>query len=454
MSIQVLILAAGQGKRMQAKLPKVLHHLGGKPLLQHVIDTAAAISPQSTPIVVYGHQGELLRQAMGDQVVKWVEQASQLGTAHALLQALPLIAEEDRVLILYGDVPLISAYTLNQLITSTPKDSLGMLTVILDKPKGYGRILRDAKKSVIGIVEEKDASETELKITEVNPGIYFVPGKYLKKWLPQLKNNNKQKEYYLTDIISFAVQDHVRIHTLMPDNNIEILGVNDKVQLSQLERHYQWEMAKKLMEENGVTLLDPTRFDLRGEVHAGKEVIIDINVILAGKVIIGDNCYIGPNTILRDVTLGDHVHVKANSMIEEAEIRSHCHIGPFARIRPGTILDESVHIGNFVEIKKSTIGQESKINHLSYVGDSSVGKKVNIGAGVITCNYDGVHKYQTIIGDKAFIGSNSQLVAPVTIGEGAMIGAGSTIIKDAPAHHLTLARAQQVTVSSRKKEEK
>lgn len=445
MAIQVVILAAGQGKRMHSHLPKVLHSLAGKPLLEHVIHTALMISPTLPPIIIYGHQGTILRDALAHYHSHWIEQKEQLGTGHALAQALPEIDDNHQVLVLYGDVPLITENTLKKLIKTTPTQELGMLTAVLADPSGYGRIKRDAKHHITGIVEEKDASAEERAITEVNSGIYLVPAKYLKKWLPALTNKNAQKEYYLTDIVTLAVKESITVNAIQPQVTEEIFGVNDRSQLAYLERFYQRQQADKLLLQ-GVTLYDPARLDIRGEVHIGRDVTIDVNVILEGRVVIGDGCMIGANTILRNTELGRHVEVRPNSIIDGAEITDNCMIGPFARIRPGTVLQQHVHIGNFVEVKNSHVDAESKINHLSYIGDSDVGKRVNIGAGTITCNYDGMNKHKTIIQDNAFIGSCSQLVAPVTVGEGATIGAGSTITQNAPAHQLTLARARQCTV--------
>ena len=442
MAIQVVILAAGQGKRMYSALPKVLHLLAGKPMLEHVISTAIAVSPKVTPIVIYGHEGEKLRAQFAHLSVRWVEQREQLGTGHALLQALPLIHDDDHVLVLYGDVPLIAADTLQKLIAAAPQNGLAMLTAHLDKPTGYGRIKRDQAGRIIAIVEEKDATETERAIREINPGIYLVPAMHLKKWLPRLKNHNEQKEYYLTDIIAMAVAEKLTVEAVQPAMVEEIAGVNDKLALVHLERFHQRQLAENLLRQ-GVMVLDPNRLDIRGEVKIGREVIIDVNVIFEGRVVIGDGCVIGPNNIIRDTTLGAKVIVKTNSVIEEAEIAAGCVIGPFARIRPGSVLGTEVHIGNFVEVKNSKIDHGSKANHLSYLGDSEVGKRVNIGAGTITCNYDGANKHKTIIGDDVHIGSGSELVAPVTIGEGATIAAGSTITQDAPAHQLILTQQLQ-----------
>ncbi|OGT37729.1 MAG: UDP-N-acetylglucosamine diphosphorylase/glucosamine-1-phosphate N-acetyltransferase [Gammaproteobacteria bacterium RIFCSPHIGHO2_12_FULL_37_14] len=436
-SICIVILAAGEGKRMKSRESKVLHRLAGESLLKHVMKTVGSLEIARPPIVVISQQGQPVRQAFAHVPITWVEQKEQLGTAHALLQALPEISDEDHVLVLYGDVPLISVETLNQLMTTTPDDAIGMLTARVYHPMGYGRVKRNLQNQVIGIIEEKDATQEEQLIDEINSGIYFFPAKNLKKWLPELKNNNTQKEYYLTDIIARAVQDNKHIHTVEPVIPEEVLGVNDGMQLAHLERFYQRQQAEKFLRQ-GVFLSDPSRFDIRGDVVIGQDVRIDVNVILEGKVVIGDHCIIGPNTILRNVTLGESVEIKANSMIDGAVVSANCIVGPFARLRPGTVLAAQVHVGNFVELKNSTVDEKTKINHLSYIGDCEIGKSVNIGAGTITCNYDGVNKHKTIIGDGAFIGSDTQLVAPVTIGEGAVLGAGSTVTKNVPPHQLTL----------------
>lgn len=437
MTIRVVILAAGQGKRMYSSLPKVLHHLAGKPMLEHVIDTAAAVTSGQAPIIIYGHQGDAIRGALSNRNIVWAEQKEQLGTGHALMQAMPHVTDEDSVLVLYGDVPLISEHTLRQLIETSPKNAISMLTAYLDNPKGYGRIKRNAQGEIIGIVEDKDTTPDEAAIKEINPGIYYVPAKFLKKWLPALKNQNAQGEYYLTDIITHAVQEQIPIHYTQPERYEEILGVNDRLQLAQLERFYQRQQAEQFLRK-GVMILDPARFDLRGDLQVGRDVVIDVNVIFEGRVVVGDNVVIGANTILRDVVIHNDVVIQPNCVIEEAEIGSRSSIGPFARIRPGTVLVQDAHIGNFVELKNSRVGQGSKINHLSYVGDAEVGQRVNIGAGTITCNYDGANKHKTIIQDDVHVGSDTQLVAPVVIGAGATIGAGSTITKDVPAETLTL----------------
>lgn len=457
MTLSIVILAAGQGKRMHSRIPKVLHRLAGKALLEHVVATAYSINNTQQPVVIYGHEGEKVQQALAHLNVKWIEQTEQLGTGHALLQALPHLSKDSRVLVLYGDTPLVLAETLKNFIATTPIDALGILTANFSDPTGLGRIIRDSAGNIIRIVEEKDADDALRRIHEINTGIYLIPATILHKWLPTLKNNNAQKEYYLTDIIALAVQEKIPIHGSLSTTPEEVSGINDCMQLAASERFYQLRLANNLMRK-GVILLDPHRFDVRGELTVGHDVIFDINVIIEGNVIIGNNCSIGPNTILRNTIIGDNVEIKANSVIDGAEIAAHCVIGPFARIRPGTILESEAHIGNFVEIKNSTIKTSSKINHLSYIGDSDVGKKVNIGAGTITCNYDGVNKHRTTIGDNAFIGSNSQLVAPVVIGEGSTIGAGSTITRDTPPNQLTLCRSPQRSIENwqrpRKKENK
>jgi len=453
MVIQTVILAAGQGTRMCSDLPKVLHYLAGKSLLERVFLTAERVSTRM-PIIIYGHQGEQLRQRLASYPIKWIEQKQQFGTGHAVQQALPEIMDQDRVLILYGDVPLISTATLQKLINNTPADAVGMLTATLAQPKGYGRIKRDAQNRVVTIVEEKDATEEERAITEINPGIYLVPAKLLKQWLPTLQNTNAQKEYYLTDIIALAAKEKLMIHTEQPEAIEEISGVNDRVQLAQLERYHQRQQAEQLMRA-GVTIMDPARIDIRGNVRIAQDVTLDVNVILEGDVEIASGSYIGPNCFLKNVSIAERVQLKANSYIEDAVIGAESVIGPFSRIRPGTELAEQAHIGNFVEVKNSKIGVGSKVNHLSYIGDTEVGKQVNVGAGTITCNYDGANKHKTIIHDRVHIGSDTQLVAPVTIGEGATIAAGSTITKDVPAERLTLShRLEQRTNTNWKRPEK
>ena len=444
MRLGVLILAAGEGTRMQSRKPKVLHRLAGKQLLRHVIETARAINPDEITIV-YGHGGEQVLEELDAPDLDWVEQTERLGTGHAVMQAIPNLQQVDRVLVLYGDVPLISGSTLVSLLATLHATKLALLTVDLPDPTGYGRIVRDRDDHVVRIVEQKDATERELEISEINTGIMAVDRERLESWLGQLENNNAQKEYYLTDIIAMAVRDGITIQVVHPVCEEEVMGVNDRRQLAYLERYYQSQRANELM-QSGVTLSDPARIDIRGSLKTGKDVFLDFNTLFKGEVVLADGVKIGPNVILKNCSIGENTEVFANSVIEGAEIGAHCRIGPFARIRPDTRLDDSVHIGNFVEIKKSRVADKSKINHLSYVGDATVGSEVNIGAGTITCNYDGANKFQTVIGDRAFIGSDTQLVAPVTVGDGATIGAGSTITKDTPADTLTLSRSKQVSV--------
>lgn len=443
MNLSVIILAAGQGTRMRSNLPKVLHPLGGQSLLDHVIATARGLEAATTYVVV-GHGGERVRDMLARSRVEWVEQRQQLGTGHAVAQAVPLIAADHLVLVLYGDVPLISVATLQRLVAAAEAGELGLLTAHLADPAGYGRIMRDAQGDVIAIVEHKDATIEQRDINEINTGMLAVKAGLLQQWVTALDNNNAQGEFYLTDVIAMAVRDGVIIKTVHPVSNSEILGVNTKGQLAELERVYQLQQAERLMVQ-GVTLRDPARLDVRGEMAVGRDVSIDVNVVCEGKVTLGNNVTIGANSYLRDVAVGDGVVIQPNSVIEEAEIGAGCRIGPFARIRPGTRLAAEVHIGNFVEIKKATVAPGSKINHLSYVGDATVGARVNIGAGTITCNYDGANKYQTVIEDDVFVGSDTQLVAPVIVGAGATIGAGSTITKDTPPGELTLSRAPQQT---------
>lgn len=445
MNLTTIILAAGKGTRMRSQLPKVLHHIAEKPLLKHVHDTAIQLENNILHIVI-GHGAEFVKKTLANLHVNWVEQTQQLGTGHAVQQVSDQISDNTIVLILYGDVPLLKIETLQLLLSKTNAKTLALLTVNLKNPTGYGRIVRDNFGKVLRIVEEKDATETEKQITEGNTGILAVQGKALKKWLSQLNNNNAQGEYYLTDIIALAVADDFEIATSSPENEDEVLGVNDKLQLAHLERVYQRQQAQNLMCQ-GVTLRDPNRFDLRGTLDVGQDVEIDVNVIFEGENRIGNNVKIGTNCSIKNATIGDNAIILPNCVIENAEVGTNSRIGPFARLRPETVLASDTHIGNFVEIKKSVIGQGSKVNHLSYIGDSLVGKKVNIGAGTITCNYDGVNKFQTIIEDGAFIGSDTQLIAPVVVGKNATIGAGSTITKDTPDEQLTLSRSKQISVS-------
>jgi len=445
MSIKTLILAAGKGTRMRSKLPKVLHQIANRTLLGHVYDTSKQLNKNEI-IVIYGHGGEQVKEHLGNLDAKWVEQKEQLGTGHAVLQADALLNKEDTVLILYGDVPLLSLNSIDGLLQHVSAESMGLLTVQLADPMGYGRIVRDSSGQVLKIVEQKDATEPELLIDEVNTGILAVQGEHLKKWLSQLDNNNAQQEFYLTDIIEMAVKQGVEVKTHQPHQVDEVLGVNNRKQLAHLERVYQAEQADKLMEV-GVTLMDPTRIDCRGDFSSlGQDIIVDVNVIFEGTNHIGDNVKIGANTIITNSIIADNVEILANCIIDNASVGEGSRIGPFARLRPQAELAEQVHIGNFVEIKKSTVARGSKINHLSYIGDATVGSLVNIGAGTITCNYDGVNKFRTVIEDGAFIGSDTQLIAPVTVAKNTTIGAGSTITKDTPEGGLTLSRAKQVSL--------
>lgn len=452
MPLSIVILAAGQGKRMKSDLPKVLQPLAGRPMLAHVIDAAKALKADAIH-VVYGHGGEQVRQALATEPVSWALQAEQLGTGHAVAQAMPAIPDDHQVLILYGDVPLVQRSTLEQLLAQASTQSLAVLTVVLADPTGYGRVVRDGAGSVVRIVEQKDANTKERAINEINTGLMAASAQSLRKWLSSLKNDNTQGEYYLTDIIVMAVRDRLRIHAVIAPTETEVLGVNDKVQLAQLEAALRADRARALMIE-GVTLADPARIDIRGPVTVGRDVFIDVNVVMTGTVVLGDRVRIGPNCVLKDCTIDADTEIHPNCVIDRATIGPRNSIGPFARIRPESVLHEDVHIGNFVEVKKSEIGAGSKANHLTYLGDATVGKKVNVGAGSVTVNYDGVNKWRTEIGDGAFIGSGSMLVAPVKIGPNANTGAGSTITKDAPEGKLTLGRARQVTIEGWKRPEK
>lgn len=446
--LDIVILAAGKGTRMCSEIPKVLHKLAGLSLLKHVLNTAQSLDPAQT-VVVYGYGGQAVPQAVANQDLRMVLQEPQLGTGHAVQQALPYLQVEHVTLVLYGDVPLIRAETLLPLIEMALAGKVALLTMEMGDPHGYGRIARENGR-VIKIVEEKDATESERRINEVNTGIMVLPNHHLGAWLAALKNTNAQGEFYLTDVIALAVEDGVEIFTHHPGHHWEVLGVNSKGQLAHLERLYQHEQAQKLM-QLGVTLLDPKRTDIRGEVRCGRDVVIDVNCIFEGDVNLGDGVQVGANCVLRNVDVDEGSRIEPFSLIEQAQIGANCRIGPYARIRPGTLLAEEVHVGNFVELKNSQVGFNSKINHLSYVGDSTVGAKVNIGAGTITCNYDGANKHRTIIEDEAFIGSDTQLVAPVTVGKGATIGAGSTITRDTPGGELTLSRARQISIAGWKR---
>ncbi|WNO59651.1 bifunctional UDP-N-acetylglucosamine diphosphorylase/glucosamine-1-phosphate N-acetyltransferase GlmU [Rheinheimera sp. MMS21-TC3] len=440
MALNVVILAAGKGTRMKSNLPKVLHKVAERPMVQHVIDTARALGA-AKPQLVYGYGAEALKDALGEQPLHWVLQAEQLGTGHAVAQASDNIADNDTVLVLYGDVPLTELDTLKQLLNAKPANGVAILTVKLANPTGYGRIVRENGK-VVGIVEQKDANTEQLAINEVNSGIMALPGKQLKTWLSRLSNSNAQGEYYLTDIIAMAHAEGVEIATAHPSDAMEVEGANNRVQLAALERAYQQRKANELMLA-GANLRDPARIDVRGSVTVGNDVMIDINVIFEGKVVLGQGVTIGANCILKDCVIGDNTEVKPNSMIDNSTVGSDCSIGPYARLRPDSVMENDSHIGNFVEMKKTTLGQGSKANHLTYLGDALVGKKVNIGAGTITCNYDGANKFVTTIKDGAFIGSNSSLVAPVTVGINATVGAGSVLSRDAADGELVVTRAKQ-----------
>lgn len=445
MELNIVILAAGKGTRMKSLLPKVMQPLAGRPLLRHVVNTAARMQPLRT-IVVYGHGGDQVRAAFAEDGLAWVLQAEQKGTGHAVLMALPQLPEHGRTLILYGDVPLTTIATLQALVGRVSDErSLGLITLEMTDPTGYGRIVRSGDGRVLRIVEQKDASDEEKCLREVNTGIFCVPNALLHRWLPQLGNSNAQGEYYLTDIIAMAAAEDIRIETVQPEFAWEVDGVNDKLQLAALERVYQRVQAEALMRD-GVTVTDPARIDVRGEVVHGMDVHLEPNVILEGRVVLGHNVRIGANCQLRDCRIGDNVVIKPNSLIEESEVGAGAEIGPFARLRPGSRLGDDVHIGNFVETKKTVMGRGSKANHLAYLGDAVIGSEVNIGAGTITCNYDGANKHTTTIGDGAFIGTNNSLIAPVIIGRGATTGAGSAISKDVPEDTLAVARGKQVTI--------
>ncbi|MEK8082022.1 bifunctional UDP-N-acetylglucosamine diphosphorylase/glucosamine-1-phosphate N-acetyltransferase GlmU [Pseudomonas sp. XK-1] len=448
MSLDIVILAAGQGTRMRSALPKVLHPVAGKSMLGHVIDTARLLKPQGIHVVI-GHGAELVRERLAADDLNFVLQSEQLGTGHAVAQALPALSAE-RVLILYGDVPLIEVETLQRLLQQVSEQQLGLLTVNLKDPTGYGRIVRDEQGVVNAIVEHKDASAEQRLISEGNTGILAVPGQKLGDWLGRLSNSNAQGEYYLTDVIAMAVADGLVVATEQAADEMEVLGANDRIQLSQLERHYQYRAARRLMVQ-GVTLIDPARFDLRGEVTVGRDVSIDINVILEGRVVIEDGVQIGPNCVIKNSTLRKGAIVKANSHLEGAEVGEGADCGPFARLRPGSVLGARAHVGNFVELKNAVLGEGAKAGHLSYLGDAEIGARTNIGAGTITCNYDGANKFKTILGEDVFIGSNSALVAPVILGDGATTGAGSVITADVPANTLAVGRAKQRNIEGWKR---
>ena len=451
MSLNVVILAAGLGKRMHSRLPKVLHALAGRPLLSHVIDAARALSA-SRIVVVYGHGGEQVREAFAGAGLEFARQEPQLGTGHAVQQALPALGDAATTLVLYGDVPLIRAETLERLVAAAP-NGVAVLTAELDDPTGYGRILRSESGAVRAIVEQKDASAAELAVREVNTGLMALPTAKLRGWLDRLGNDNAQQEYYLTDVVKLALADGVAVESVRVADEWETLGVNSRVQLAQLERIYQREYANRLL-ENGVALLDPARLDVRGALECARDVRIDVNCVFEGRVELGEGVEIGANCVLRNVSIGAGARIEPFSHIDDASIGERCRIGPYARIRPGTQLAADVHIGNFVEVKASEIGAGSKANHLAYIGDTTVGRNVNVGAGTITCNYDGAFKHRTVIEDDVFIGSDTQLVAPVTVRRGATIGAGSTITREVAEGELALSRSKQKSIAGWKRPQK
>lgn len=448
MGLSTIILAAGQGTRMRSDLPKVLQLLAGRPLLEHVLELARGLGATDIA-VVYGHSGAAVQAACGGDDLRWELQAEQLGTGHAVQQAAPGIPDENQALILYGDVPLLTASTLQRLIAATAADEVSVLTVVMDDPTGYGRIIRE-NGNVIASIEQKDATDAQRSVKEINTGVMIAPGAKLKEWLSAIGNNNAQGEYYLTDVVALAVKDGVNVNGIEADNGTEVMGINDKKQLAEAERALQARLVDELMTQ-GVGFADPARVDIRGTLICGKDVFIDVNAIFEGEVHLGDGSHIESNNLIRDSRLGSHTIVHSNCHIEGASSGDSCEIGPFARLRPGAELANNIKIGNFVEVKKSTIADGSKVNHLTYIGDAEIGTGVNVGAGTITCNYDGANKYTTKIGNDVFIGSGVNLVAPVEVEAGATIGAGSTITKTVPGGQLTLERSKQITIKGWKK---
>lgn len=449
MPLSVVVLAAGQGKRMRSGKPKVLQPLAGRPMLAHVLEKARALGAHSIH-VVWGHGGDEVRAAFPEPDINWHEQAEQLGTGHAVEQALPSIPDGNAVLVLCGDVPLVETSALEGLVDAADNGALGLLTAYLEEPEGYGRIIRDLAGSPVEIVEHKDANDEQRQVNEINTGLLAAPAAQLRGWISRLDSSNAQGEYYLTDICALAVSDKVPVTAVQIDDATEALGINDKLQLAEAERILQKRIAASLLRA-GVTIMDPSRIDVRGQLEAGTDVVIDINAVFVGKVVLGDGCRIGPNVLVRDSSIGAGTAVHANSVVVESVIGANCQIGPFARLRPGSELADAAKVGNFVETKKAKIGAGSKVNHLSYVGDATIGANVNIGAGTITCNYDGVNKHQTTIGDNVFVGSGVNLVAPIEIGSGATIGAGSTLTKNAPAEELSIARSRQASIAGWKR---
>lgn len=439
-TLSVVILAAGKGTRMYSDLPKVLHTIAGKPMVKHVIDTVVKLGADNIHLI-YGHGGEAMQQCLQNEPVNWVLQAEQLGTGHAMQQAAPQFADDENILMLYGDGPLITQETLEKLINAKPQHGIALLTVKLDDPTGYGRIIRQ-HDNVVAIVEQKDADSEQLLIQEVNTGVMVASGASFKRWLACLDNNNAQGEYYITDVIELACKDGCQVCAVSAADRMEVEGANNRMQMAQLERYYQQQQAKRLLLA-GVMLIDPARFDLRGELSHGKDVEIDVNVIIEGQVKLGDRVRIGAGCVLKNCHIASDVEIKPYSVIEDAIIGESAVIGPFSRLRPGAELEAETHVGNFVEIKKSVVGKGSKVNHLAYVGDTEIGSNCNIGAGVITCNYDGVNKFKTVIGNNVFVGSDSQLVAPVSIADGATIGAGTTVTKHVEHNELVISRVAQ-----------
>lgn len=445
MKLRVVILAAGKGTRMRSTLPKVLHKVAHKPMVEHVIDCARQLNPSAIDLV-YGHGGDELKAAIQGDDLNWVEQREQLGTGHAVQQIIPFINDDEQVLVLYGDVPLLTVATVEGLLDAAKSTELGLLTMYLQNPMGYGRILRDNDERVEGIVEQKDATLDQLRVNEVNTGIMVGHGSKMKQWLADLSNDNAQNEFYLTDIVAMAAEQGVNIASAQPSQTTEVEGANNRQQLAALERAYQWRVAERVMAD-GATLLDPARFDCRGELTVGSDVEIDVNVVFEGTVRLGSGVVIEPNCVIKDSVIGDGTVIRANSHIEGATVANHCKVGPFARLRPNAELADEAQVGNFVEMKKSRLGKGSKASHLTYLGDTQVGEFANIGAGTITCNYDGVNKSLTEIGDGAFIGSNSSLVAPVKIGRQATIGAGSVVTREVADGELAVARGKQRNIS-------
>ena len=439
-ALSAVILAAGKGTRMYSDLPKVLHTIAGKPMVKHVIDTAHQLGAENIHLI-YGHGGDLMRTHLANEQVNWVLQTEQLGTAHAVQQAAPFFKDNENIVVLYGDAPLITKETLEKLIDAKPENGIALLTVNLDNPTGYGRIIRE-NGNVVAIVEQKDANADQLNIKEVNTGVMVSDGASFKKWLARVGNNNSQGEYYLTDLIALANQDNCQVVAVQATDVMEVEGANNRLQLAALERYFQNKQASKLLLE-GVMIYDPVRFDLRGTLEHGKDVEIDVNVIIEGSVKLGDRVKIGAGCVLKNVVIGNDVEIKPYSVLEDSVVGEKAAIGPFSRLRPGAELAAETHVGNFVEIKKSTVGKGSKVNHLTYVGDSEIGSNCNIGAGVITCNYDGANKFKTIIGDDVFVGSDTQLVAPVKVANGATIGAGTTITRDVGENELVITRVPQ-----------